>query len=122
MFCEGGLEYSSRASRHLEKIQEIQKKFNHIVGKKNLKQSHNSKRFITSQTESTLSTKFFVTSDVPYYHDNNEEKKKGSLEELPEIIEGIKMTTPVDNQSIAAGKNNSLLFYTLVTYKLLFIQ
>ena len=104
MFCEGGLEYLSRASRHLEKIQEIQKRFNHIVGKKNLKQSHNSKRFITSQTESTLSTKFFATSDVPYYPNNNKEKKKGSLEDLPEIIEGIKMTTPMDNQSIAAGK------------------
>ena len=117
MPCEGGLEYSSRASRHLEKIQEIQKKFNHIVGKKHLKQSHNSKRFITSQTESTLSTKFFVTSDVPYYHNDDEKKKKGSLEELPEIIEGIRMTTPMENQSIGAGKkNNSLLFYILVTY------
>ena len=104
MFCEGGLEYSSRASRHLEKIQEIQKKFNHIVGKKNLKQSNNSKRFIKSQTESTLSTKFFVTSDVPYYYNNDQEKKKGSLEELPEIIDGIKMTTPTDNQSIGEGK------------------
>ena len=69
-----------------------------------MKQSHNSKRFITSQTESTLSTKFFAISDVPYYYNNNEEKKKGSLEELPEIIEGIKMTTPMDNQSKGAGK------------------
>ena len=111
MFCEGGLEHSSRASRHLEKIQEIQKKLNHLVGKKNLKQSHNSKRFINSQTESTLSTKFFVTSDVPYYYNNNEEKKNDSLEELPEIIEGIKMTTPMENQSIGAGKKITVCYF-----------
>ena len=65
---------------------------NFFVEDKRRKQSKTQSFNINSNTENSLSTILFETQDVPYINTNNK-KATAVVEKLPEILDGIKMTT-----------------------------
>ena len=65
---------------------------NFFVEDKRRKQSKTQSFNINSNTENSLSTILFETQDVPYI-DTNIKKTIAVVEKLPEILDGIKMTT-----------------------------
>ena len=65
---------------------------NFFVEDKRRKQSKTQSFHINSSTENPLSTILFETQDVPYIN-TNIKKTTAVVEKLPEILDGIKMTT-----------------------------
>ena len=65
---------------------------NFFVEDKRRKQSKTQSFQTNSNTENSLSTILFETQDVPYINTNNK-KTTAVVEKLPEILDGIKMTT-----------------------------
>ena len=65
---------------------------NFFVEDKRRKQSKTQSFQINSNTENSLSTILFETQDVPYIN-TNIKKTSAVVEKLPEILDGIKMTT-----------------------------
>lgn len=65
---------------------------NFFVEDKKKKQSKTQSFHINSNTENPLSTILFETQDVPYINANIK-KTTAVVENLPEILDGIKMTT-----------------------------
>ena len=90
------------------KIQEIQQRLNTFVADRGRrKKVENANRDKNLETTEGFSTTFFESSDVPYYH-NTGDKKLLLMEELPEILDGIKMTTTI--AEMTTGMNRALLF------------
>ena len=88
----GNANQQSRNARRLAKIQEIQHLFNSLVDHKNRKEYHYYSNDTIVSTESSLSTILFETYDVPYIS-TKDVKTTTVVEKLPEILDGIKMTT-----------------------------
>ena len=65
---------------------------NAFVEHRHRKKSLNLNTFRKPETTNTLSTIFFDSNDVPY-NQNTDEKPKIIVETLPDILDGIKMTT-----------------------------
>ena len=93
---------SSRSAKRLAKIQEIQQMFNSLIEHKSRKKSRNSSIDGDLDIKDSLSTVLFETNDVPYDYNNGQKTTQG-VEKLPEILDGIKMTT--SKQGLSTGKS-----------------
>ena len=97
----------SRSARQQQKIQEIQQRLNIFVANKGRRKTQNLSGYKKSETTKRLDTTSFESGDVPYYK-KTDDKKLLLMEELPEILEGIKMTTTMAQTT--TGIKKVLLF------------
>ena len=99
---------SSRSARRLAKVQEIQQMLNKFVEHRHRKNSKHLNTFRKPKTTNNLSTIFFDANDVPYSQNTNQGTKH-VLEKLPDILDGIKMTTSTYDPS--SGRKIDNIFY-----------
>ena len=92
IWYEGAVNQRSRNARHQTEIQQIQKRLNTFVANKDRRKSKNLKRNKLSEIDKRFRTTFFQNNDEPSYS-KIDDTNLPPVEVLPEILEGIKMTT-----------------------------